>query len=340
MADSMATRALWLTRPREPTFRDEQVGLPGDGEVRIRAVASAISQGTEMLVYRGQVPAGMALDLPTLAGSFSFPIKYGYALSGEVIDVGDGVVDLSPGDPVFALHPHQSIALAPADVVTRLPGGLDPTQGVFVANVETALNVIHDAGIRLGEVVVVFGLGTVGLLICQLLGLSGAGLVIGVDPIAARRDLAERLGTDVALPADNDLVRQVKELTGGRGADVAIEVSGAGVALQQAIDVVAVEGTVVVASWYGTKPVTLTLGEHFHRGRVRLRSSQVGRIAPEQSARWDYRRRMATVIDLLPRLHLGELITHRIPFAEAAAAYRRVDERPEEVVQVVLEYGE
>ncbi len=98
---------------------------------------------------------------------------------------------------------------------------------------------------------------------------------------------------------------------------MAVEVSGSGAALQAAVDAVAAEGTVVVASWYGTKPVTLALGGHFHRGRVRLRSSQVGRLTPELCARWDRARRTETVLGLLPRLRLEELISHRIPFEEA-----------------------
>lgn len=338
-AEPMQTQALWLEGPRQPALRTEFVPPPGPGEVRVQAVASAISQGTEMLVYRGLVAADMALDLPTLAGSFAFPIKYGYALAGHVIDIGTGVSDVAPGDAVFVLHPHQTVALAPANLVTRLPDGLAPALGVFTANVETALNVVHDTPLRLGESVVVFGLGTVGLLIAQLLRLAGAGQVIGVDPIERRRELALVLGADATLPVGDDLDRHIRELTDGRGADIAVEVSGAAAALQRAIDAVAVEGTVVVASWYGAKPVTLALGGHFHRGRVRLRSSQVGRIAPEQSARWDHQRRAATVASLLPRLRLDELVTHRIPLADAVSAYRLIDERPEEVVQIVLEYG-
>jgi 2-desacetyl-2-hydroxyethyl bacteriochlorophyllide A dehydrogenase len=337
-AETLAAQALWLAGPCLPELRTEQVPPPGEGEVRIRAVASAISQGTEMLVYRGQVPEDLPLDLPTLAGSFNFPIKYGYALVGHVIDCGTGVDHLAAGDAVFALHPHQEVALTPADLVVRLPDSLNPTLGVFTANLETALNVVHDAPLRLGEAVVVFGLGTVGLLIAQLLRLAGAGQVIGVDPIARRREIALALGVDLAMPPDEGLSERIRELTSGRGADIAIEVSGAASALQSAIDAVSVEGTVVVASWYGTKPVALTLGGHFHRGRVRLRSSQVGRIGPEQSARWDHQRRSETVAGLLPRLQLDPLVTHRVPFAEAGSAYRLVDEQPDEVVQVVFAY--
>jgi threonine dehydrogenase-like Zn-dependent dehydrogenase len=154
-----------------------------------------------------------------------------------------------------------------------------------------------------------------------------------------RRELALVGGAHAAFEPGEDLGARIGEATAGRGADVVVEASGSGVALQAAIESVADEGTVVVASWYGTKPVSLALGGHFHRGRVRLRSSQVGRLNPELCARWDRARRMETVIGLLGQLRLEELVSHRIPFERALDAYRLLDERPGEAVQVVLDYG-
>lgn len=330
--------ALWLTAPRTVEFRREVVQPPGPGEARVRTIASAISQGTELLVYRGEVPHDLPLDLPTLAGSFAFPIKYGYASVGRVLDVGPGVESCTEGDLVFALYPHQTAYVVPAPMAVRLPPDLDPLLGVFTANLETAVNVLLDMPLRLGETVVVFGQGTVGLLICQLLRRAGAGYVMAVDPLSARRALARRIGADEATAPGDDLVDRVRALTRGRGADVAIEASGNPAALQAALDVVATEGTVVGVSWYGTKPVPLVLGGHFHRGRVRLRSSQVGRINPALAPRWDHARRQELVTELLPRLHLADLLTRRVPFHEAPDAFRLIDEHPAETVQTVLTY--
>ena len=305
--------------------------------MRVEAIASALSAGTEMLVYRGEVPEDLVLDLPTLEGSYAFPIKYGYAAVGRVMDTGSHVEYLSPGDAVFVHHPHQEIFVVPARMPVRIPDHLNPSLGVFAANLETALNIVHDTPVRFGETALVFGQGVVGLLVARLLKLAGAERVLVVDPIEKRRNLALAAGADGAFVPEV-LNERVTEITGGRGADVAIETSGSGSALQSAIDAVATEGTVVVASWYGTKPVTLALGGHFHRGRVRLRSSQVGRLNPGLAPRWDRARRMETVIGLLDRLGLGELISHRIPFESAPEAYRLIDERPEEAVQVVFTY--
>jgi threonine dehydrogenase-like Zn-dependent dehydrogenase len=146
------------------------------------------------------------------------------------------------------------------------------------------------------------------------------------------------MGADGTFEPGEDLHERLLEATAGRGADLAVEVSSSEAALQVAIDAVAVEGTVVVASWYGTKPVALSLGGHFHRGRVRLRSSQVGRMNPELGSRWDRARRTEAVLGLLLRLRLERLVSHRIPFERAQWAYRLVDEHPDEAVQVILTY--
>ena len=335
---SLEARAVWFAAPRTAELRRETVPPPGPGEVRVRSITSAISHGTEMLVYRGEVPPDLPLDLPTLAGDFSFPIKHGYATVGRVME--SGAEHLSSGDLVFVHHPHQEFFTVSAAMPVPLPDGTGPESGAFFANLETALNVVHDTPLRLGETALVFGQGVVGLLITQLLERAGAARVLAVDPIQRRRMLALEVGADSAFEPGEDLRERILEATGGRGADVAIEASSSGAALQAAVDAVAAEGTVVVASWYGTRPVTLSLGGHFHRGRVRMRSSQVGRVNPELGPRWDLDRRTEATLDLLARLRLKELVSHRTPFGDAPRAYQLVDEDPGATVQVILLHGE
>lgn len=327
--------AVWFPRARSVEVRTEALAETGPDEVRVRAALSAISHGTEMLVYRGEVDADLALDLPTLAGSYGFPLKYGYASVGRAVAVGRDVHGIREGDLVFALHPHQDEYVVRETLVQRLADST-PEQGVFLADLDTAINVVLDAKPRLGEVVAVFGQGVVGLLVTQLLRRSGAR-VVAIEPSALRRSFAERCGAEAAIaPSDSALLRA---LLGERGADIAVDASGSPAALQQAIDCVALEGTVVVCSWYGEKPVPLDLGGRFHRGRVRLVSSQVGRIDPSLAPRWDRERRLGLATALLGELTLAELITHRIPFARAAEAYALVDGRGAETVQVVLTYA-
>ena len=330
------TASVWFPRAREVEIRDETVGHAGPGEIRVHAIASGLSHGTEMLVFRGQVPPDLALDLPTLAGSYAFPIKFGYASMGRVIETGAGVTDFAPGDHVFVHHPHQQEYVVRAATAVRLPKRLPPELGVFLANCETALNVVLDAHPHLGDEVVVIGQGVVGLLVTQLLERAGA-LVTAVEPIAVRRELALRGGAEDAVTPEAALAR-IATRTNGRGADVVVEASGNGSALQLAIDAAAFQASVIVCSWYGSKPVSLDLGSRFHRQRLRLVSSQVSQIDAALAPRWDRQRRLDTALALLEELVLGPLITHRIPFARAAEAYELVDQRPEETVQVILTY--
>jgi 2-desacetyl-2-hydroxyethyl bacteriochlorophyllide A dehydrogenase len=327
--------AVWFPRARAVELRDEPVRDPGPHEVRVRAVLSGLSHGTERLVYRGEVDPSLPLDLPSLAGGYGFPVKYGYASAGRVVAAGREVESAREGDLVFALHPHQDEYVVDASLAHRIPDGVDADRAVFLANLDTAVNIVLDAKPHLGETVAVFGQGVVGLLVTQLLVRSGAR-VIAVEPAPLRRSAATRSGASTAIaPAEAALIGA---LTEGRGADIAIEASGNGAALQSAIDAVAIEGTVVVSSWYGEKSVALDLGGHFHRGRVRVVSSQVGRIDPSLAPRWDRARRLAVATSLLRELDLPPLISHRIPFARAAEAYALLDERSDETVQVVLSY--
>jgi 2-desacetyl-2-hydroxyethyl bacteriochlorophyllide A dehydrogenase len=334
----VTSTSVWFSEPRTVELRREEGQPVGPHDVRISAIASAISHGTEMLVFRGQVPSQLELDLPTLRGSFGFPIKYGYASVGEVVEAGAAVRHLAPGDRVFVHHPHQSTYVVPAAMPVRLRHDLDPTLGVFLANTETAINVLLDAAPRLGEHVAVFGQGVVGLLVTQLLRRSGVARIIAVEPLARRRELACRVGADVALSPDH-AASAMHDFTAGRGVDLAIEVSGNAGALDQALDSVAFGGTVIVCSWYGTKPVSLTLGGAFHRRRLRIISSQVSNIDALLQPRWSAPRRLELARDLLAELELRSLISHRLPLARAQEAYELVDAHPDEVVQVILTYS-
>ena len=312
---------------------------PAGGEVQVRSLASAISHGTEMLVYRGQVSAELPLDLPTLQGSFGFPIKYGYALVGHVVEAGPGVSAPAVGELVFVHHPHQSIVTVPVSLAVPLPALSTAEAGVFFANVETALNVMLDAQPRIGETAVVLGQGVVGLLLTQLLRRAGVATIIVADGYDLRRRIATSLGADAGLePAA--LVEHVMDATRGCGADVVFEVSGNPDALASAINCAAAGSDVVVCSWYGTKLVPAPLGGAFHRKRLRLVSSQVGAVNASLGPRWDVERRRRVAADLLPKLRLDELITHRFHISAASDAYELVSSDPGETLQVLLTYGD
>ena len=330
-------RAIWFGRPGQVDLRQEPLAAVGPTDVRVKALYSAISHGTEMLVYRGQVDQRLALDLPTLKGAFAFPIKYGYASVGRIDEAGSDVRNLHPGDLVFVHHPHQSEYVVPAASAIPLATGTSPEHGVFLANVETALNIMLDAHLPSGAQVVILGQGVVGLLVTQLLRHAGAA-VIAVDPIPRRRQLALALGAAAAIEPGEDVSKEVMDRTDGQGVPVAIEVSGNPKALAQAIECLAFQGTVVAASWYGMKPVALDLGGRFHRNRLRIVSSQVSHVDPGLAPEWTMARRTERARDLVSNLTLTPLISHRFPLEQARDAYRLLDERPDEAVQVLFTY--
>jgi len=330
--------AVWFGAPQRVEIRQEPAAPLGADDVRIRSLVSGVSAGSELLVYRGAAPRELQPDLPTVRGDFGFPIKFAYASVGRVVEVGSNVTLLTVGDLVFVHHPHQTEYVVPAKTPVRLPQGLPPDVGVFAANLETAVTVVLDAHPRLGESVLVAGQGVVGLLITMLLRKAGATPIVTADLHERRRSASAAAGANHALGVDGDFVDAVLEVTDGRGVDIAVEVSGSPAALQACIDAAAFAGTVVVASWYGTRDVSLSLGGRFHRRRLRVVSSQVSTLDPALAPRWDRARRTALVSALLQELPLTELITHRFPFDQASAAYELLDRDAGECLQVVLDY--
>ena len=338
---SVPARSVWFTSPKTVEVRSTTADTPGEGQVRIKALFSGISHGTEMLIYRGECPKNLSLDsaLTTLQGDFNFPINYGYASVGRITDAGTDVDGFAVGDLVFAFNPHQTCYSVPISAVIRLPQDLDPRIGVLTANLETAVNALLDAAPRLGERVVIIGQGVVGLLITHLTRRAGASLVVTTDLHDKRRRMSRSAGADLVVdPAAESLSERVSALTGGAGADVVIEASGNPQALNDAIEAAGFEGRVVVVSWYGTKRADLALGSDFHRKRLTIKSSQVSSLDPSLGSRWSLARRRELAVQYLGELSLSELITHALPFEHAAEAYRLIDERSAEVMQVVLEY--
>jgi threonine dehydrogenase-like Zn-dependent dehydrogenase len=342
---TMEAQSVWFPAERKVEIRREQLPEIGSTEVLAESIASGISHGTEMTIFRGQAPdVRTFIDLPqdliqpqaTMGGSFEqrFPIKYAYANVGRVLDAGTDS-GLRRGDLIFARVPHQSHFVVDRSLTTKLPDDLSPVDAATtIGLLDVAVNAMLDHPVLVGDVVVVFGLGLVGLFTLQLARRT-ASTVIAVDPIAHRRDLALRYGADLAVGPEAAL-EAVRDLSGGRGADVSIEASGAPAALQSAIEATGAEGTIVVPAYYGRKPVELVLSPEFHMRRLRMVSSSVNAPDGRLSARWTNERRLNLDVSLLNELHAGDLISHRIPFDEAERAFALVDEHPDEVLSVVL----
>lgn len=341
---------LTLRAPRDLVVVESDPPPLRAGQVRVRTLFSGISAGTEITSYRGTNPhlhkhwdPASRLFSDGVA-SAAYPLSgWGYEEVGLVTEVADRTDDELNGALVYGIWGHRTEAVVAADHVRPrvLPGGLDPVLGIFARIGSIALNGVHDGRIRLGETVVVVGLGVLGQIVAQAARRTGA-TVVGVDLYPTRRQLAAELGAQVVLdPAAGPVAERVKELTDGRGADVVLEVTGSSRALGEAIRCAAYSSRVVTLGFMPGEATGLFLGEEFHHNRVNLVCSQISGTDPELAHRWDAVRLAQTAMRLQAErvLDLAPLISHVRPFDEAAALFRIVDESPQDVMQAVLAFG-
>jgi threonine dehydrogenase-like Zn-dependent dehydrogenase len=289
-------RAFWLREPGVGEIRAEQLPDPDVGEVLVRTLRSGISRGTEALVFRGGVPEQSygTMRAPFQAGDFPGPVKYGY-LSVGIVD--EGPPNLA-GRTVFCLYPHQSAYVVPADAVVVVPDDVPPARAVLAGTVETAVNALWDAAPRLGDRVTVVGAGMVGCCVARLAaGIPGAKVTL-VDVDGSRAEVASCLGAQFAGPDD-----------AAGGCDVVLHASATSAGLQLALGLLADEGTVVDLSWYGDRPVTLTLGDAYHSRRLGIHASQVGVVSAARSARRTPADRLALALQLLRDPAFDALLT-------------------------------
>ena len=318
-------------------------------QVRLRTLYSGISAGTELTAYRGSNPylskrwnEGLRLFVEDANATFEYPIEgWGYEEVGEVSEVGTQVGDVRAGDLVYGAWGHRTTHVMSGEDASRalLDPGVGAINGVFSQIGAIALNAILDANIHVGETVAIFGQGVPGLLATQLARLNG-GTVVAVDRIARRLELAGALGAASAIDATEVAPAEtIRDLTDGRGADVCIEFSGAYPALNEAVRAAAYNSRVVVSGFFQGEGRGLYLGEEFHHNRIQLVCSQISGISPPLDHRWDEQRLRTTVMRLQAegKLQFEPLISHRFPLAEAAEAFRLLDEMPADAVQVVLE---
>jgi threonine dehydrogenase-like Zn-dependent dehydrogenase len=303
---SVKGSALWYVGPGRAELRDEEVAAPKRGEVRLRALFGAISRGTERLVHAGRVPASEheRMRAPLMAGTFPFPVD---------------------GRTVFSLHPHQSLFTLPAAAVISVPDAVPPARAVLAANMETALNAIWDGAPGPADRIAVVGGGLLGLLVAYLCARLPGAQVTVVDIAAARAPLARGAGFAApdAAPTDCDLVFHASASPAG---------------LTTALRLAGEEATIVELSWYGSGDVAAPLGEAFHSRRLRLVSSQVGKVAPSHRSRWTHRQRLAAALALLADPALDALLSPAVSFADLPKRLPAVFATDSNVICQLIQY--
>jgi 2-desacetyl-2-hydroxyethyl bacteriochlorophyllide A dehydrogenase len=296
-------KAFWLRAPGRGEIRPVALPDPGPDDVVVRTLVSGISRGTETLVFEGRVPPDQyeAMRAPFQEGDFPGPVKYGYLNVGEV---EQGPAELR-GRTVFCLYPHQTAYVVPAAAVAVVPEGVPPARAVLTGTVETAVNVLWDAAPLVGDRVAVVGAGMVGCCVARLLSRFPAVEVALVDVDPSRAEVAAAFGIDFALPDDD-----------AAGCELVVHASATSGGLQRSLELLAPEGTVIDASWYGDSEVQLSLGGAFHSRRLAVRASQVGAISPARRGRRTHSDRLALALELLADPAFDVLLTGESRFAE------------------------
>ncbi|WP_435224230.1 zinc-dependent alcohol dehydrogenase [Streptomyces sp. Tue6028] len=346
-------RVVQFTGPRQVELAEQSPAELPPGHLRVRTRYSGISAGTELTAYRGTNPYLTRTWDPQArlfrdgAAGIEYPVAgWGYSEVGEVLEVSPELADTQDmpqvGDTVWGIWGHRSEGIVPAErmVGHTLPAGLEPLAGAFARVGAIAYNAVLAGDIHLGEDVAIFGQGVIGLLTTRLAQLNGAR-VTAVDALDGRLETAKRYGAHHTLNARTDAVAEhIRAATAGRGADLAIEISGVYPALHDALRSVTVGGRVVASGFYQGDGIGLRLGDEFHHNRVQLICSQIGGVPPQLSGRWTVERLQQTFLRLVAegQVDVTSLVSHVVPAADAADAYTLLDERPAEALQVVLEF--
>lgn len=341
-------REFVVSAPYQIEFREVAEPNVTPHEVRVRAIVSGIKHGTELTLYRGHTPFATKQFDPEYRMFMPqddrplYPLNLGSWLVGEVVEIGNAVTRFHLGDRVHGPMPHRPINVIAEDALYPLLSTMQPETALFTDPAIFALAAIHDAQIKLGDQVAIFGMGALGLLAVQFARMSGAQTVIAVDTIAERLSLASVFGAHATInAAHNDPALAIKNLTGKKGVDVAVDISGSYAALHTAIRCIHVCGRVVSASYYsGT--CQLELGAEWHHNRPTFVSSMPVWGNPHRCyPMWDMNRLVQTALRMLEtgQVETTPMIGKRFPYSDAAQAYQFIDQHPQASIKTLLDYA-
>ena len=305
---------------------NEVLSPPGPLEIQVSSLFSHVSTGTELLYFKGLVPEDCFADLNLvgLTENKGYPVSYGYAVVGTVTSLGTEVTDFKLHDLVFCFHSHGDLFNYPASHALALPPGLDPLDGVFLAQMETALNLVLDLAPLVGERIKVFGLGNLGILCALILKNFPLGL----------------LGVEDSRKSRNALAKDLALFPGGKGPwDGVLEISGSPEAFNQAVDELDFSGRLVLGSWYGNKPGQLNLGGKFHRKRIKIQGSQVSPLSPSLTGLWDKQRLRNLALEWLKKIKPSRFVTHKFTLSQGQQAYELLSDPDSNVGSLVFIYS-
>jgi 2-desacetyl-2-hydroxyethyl bacteriochlorophyllide A dehydrogenase len=329
-------KRLIVTGSRQVAFEDVPIPKCSADGILVKAKVTAISQGTEIRVYRA-VPvddAGLFLheQIP-----FQLPAENGYSMVGDVEAVGSEVSEFSKGDRVFVPCSHKQYAAVSAKLAVKLPDEISNEEAAFLSILEVSHIALRRGNPSAGENVAIIGQGVIGLsglAYCHAFGFR----TLAVDLNERRLAISKQIGADLVLsPNETGFVERVQEFFGGDGADVVFEATSRWKGIRTAMEAVRTGGKVVVGSRNTEVPDFNPVGHPFLGKKIELLTSYG---YPHAGDRWNRNRSIALTLDLLSRgkLNIKPMITHRLHWDELPDAYRRLDEGDPDMVGTVLRW--
>ena len=342
-------RELVAYEPGKPVLQEYQDEPLRDGYVRIKVDFGAPKHGTELVQFRGINPFltskydkeyQLFLEDDSVKNNPYF-MRMGNMWVGSIIEKGDDIKHLSVGERVAGYGPLRSTQIIEAKKVMKMRDRMTWKEAVCFDPALFALGGIRDGHVRMGDAVVVFGLGAIGLIAAQMAKLSGSAAVIVVDPIARRREAAMRSGADLAIdPNTEDAGLEIKKACGSRGADTVIETSGSYSALHQAIRGLAYEGNVAVVGWYKECKSGINLGLEAHFNQPNIILSRACSEPNRDYPRWNFDRIKEVCWEMLSRgdLKCEDIVDPVVNFDESPQAYIDIDFHPEKSIKLGVEF--
>jgi len=273
--------------------------------------------------------------------AWSYPLPLGNMNFGEVIEVGSAVDQVRVGQTVAASGPFQTESVVNVSDCFVAPDGLSWKSAFLQDPGEFALGALRDGNVRIGDHVAIFSLGAIGLTAIQMAKAAGAGCVIGIDPLAARRDAALAVGADVVLGGDpEDIGWQIRKAAREEGIDVVIDFSGSVSAMQSAFRALAPLGTLVLGAYPDATNALIDFGRESHANQLKIVFTRACSHPLRDHPRWDWHRiRQATWQKIVAGQISGEaVVDDPIPFDDLLDVYMRVVSNPSESIKLSVAY--
>ena len=306
----MKSYSLWIDKKKQAKIINKEfIYKKNSNTVLVKTIFSGISKGTEKLVSTKLIKKNQfkLMRAPFQDGSFNLPIKYGYINVGKIINGPKKLINRN----IFSLFPHQTLFEIPIKNINLLPNK-NIKKYILIANMETAINIFWDSQSNKNDKILIFGLGSVGLLTAYFFKLQNYKKVYVYDTNYYKKKYAKLLG----LKFIN--IKQAKDF------NVIINTTSNYKILEKSMSLLEDEGKIIEASWYGSKKGFLSLGDYFHSKRLKLISSQVSQIPKHMKNKYDYKKRLKLAINSLKDKKLEKLITSESNFFNLESDYFKI----------------